>query len=462
MTVIETVTSPGQDGPGHGVHRLLLVHSPHADQVGQSVFLDSEPATIGRSIEGKGLRVEDPEVSRAHAELRLADGISVLTDMNSRNGTFLNGVRVQGSCEIENGDVLRVGAHILLYQCLDDADCRHLLDPVPPGTNLFGASPKMAKVRHFIRQASPGVVPVLVTGETGVGKELVAQAIHAQSRRTGAFVALNCGALPETLAESELFGHVSGAFTGAQHRQGLFIRARGGTLFLDEIGEMDRTLQKRLLRVLSTGEVRAVGSDQAQRVDARIISATNVALDSAVASGSFRADLYARLAGHVIHVPPLRERREDVLVLLGHFLRLKKLHIAVSAYAAEALLIHDWPFNVRELEQLVGSLEPVLRTKRRLGLEELPENIRARLGDRPRGASSSLNAPLSVLGIRRDVPPNKAELVMLLELYEGNVSQVAAFFGKGRRQVYRWAQQHDIDIGAVRTNQTEKNATKPE
>ena len=270
----------------------------------------------------------------------------------------------------------------MLFQSLGELACQHLLDPIPVETTLLGLGHAIARVRHALRLAAPGDVPVLIEGETGVGKELVAQAIHRESARTGALVALNCAALPETLAESELFGHMGGAFTGAQRRHGLVFRARGGTLFLDEVGEMDPALQKKLLRLLSSGEVRAVGADQGERVDVRVISATNADLEQAVENGGFRRDLYSRLAGHVIRVPPLRERREDVLVLLNHFLRARKLQAAVDPDVAEAMLVYAWPFNVRELEQLVGALEPVLRQTRRLALSDLPDKLRALLGDR--------------------------------------------------------------------------------
>jgi transcriptional regulator with GAF, ATPase, and Fis domain len=451
MTVVETVTSPSQPRGAARVHRLLLVHSPHSGHVGRSALLEVRRVILGRSSSAEGFPLDDAEVSRSHAELEPISRGFALRDSGSRNGTFVNGRRLEGSLELQTGDVIRLGAHLLLYQSLDEIACRHLLDPIASSTPLIGTGHAMAHLRHAIHLAAPGNVPVLIEGETGVGKELVAQQIHIESGRTGAIVALNCSALPETLAESELFGHVGGAFTGAQRRQGLVFRAQGGTLFLDEVGEMALALQKKLLRLLSSGEARPVGSDHGTRVDVRVVAATNVDLERAVAAGTFRADLYARLAGHLIHVPPLRERREDIMVLLHHFLRRLKLQAVVTADAAEALLVHSWPFNVRELEQSIGALGSVLRSRRRLGLGDLPDKIRGSLGERQSLAEPVKSRPPSVLGIRRDVPPTRDELLLLLDVHRGNVSEIAAFFGKGRRQVYRWAKHLGIDVRQART-----------
>jgi two-component system response regulator HydG len=206
--------------------------------------------------------------------------------------------------------------------------------------------------------------PVLVLGETGTGKELVARAVHAEgARKERPFVAVNCAALPEALLESELFGHVRGAFTGAtQSRKGLFVEADGGTLLLDEIGDMPLALQAKLLRVLETGEVRAVGSDSPRTTDVRIVAATHRDLPSQVKLGRFRQDLYFRLSVVPIAIPALRDRREDVPLLLEHFLRKSRERFprtpvgTVAADAMKLLLDHSWPGNVRQLENLVERL----------------------------------------------------------------------------------------------------------
>ena len=225
------------------------------------------------------------------------------------------------------------------------------------GGEILGVSVPMCLLREEIELSSKTDLAVLVTGETGVGKELVARAVHAGSERAdGPLIYVNCAALPETLAESELFGHVRGAFTGATAvRAGKFEAAHGGTLFLDEIGELPPSVQPVLLRVLQTGEIQRVGSDRMRRVDVRVIAATNRDLEQEVADGRFRADLFHRLSVYPIHIPPLRERMDDVAVLTGHFLDATRVRLGVgrlrlTAAAREALAGYDWPGNVRELE----------------------------------------------------------------------------------------------------------------
>ena len=222
---------------------------------------------------------------------------------------------------------------------------------------LHGTSPAMARVRQEIELLARTDLTVLVTGETGVGKELVAHQIHARSGRAGKpMVHVNCAALPETLAESELFGHIRGAFTGAvDHRAGKFEIADGGTLFLDEIGELPLSIQPKLLRVLQSGEVQRIGSDRSLRVDVRVIAATNRGLWDEVRAGRFRADLFHRLAVYPLHVPALRTRRDDIPVLSARLLERARAELGVgpillSAEAGERLRAYDWPGNIRELE----------------------------------------------------------------------------------------------------------------
>ena len=226
--------------------------------------------------------------------------------------------------------------------------------------NLLGSSPSMQTVFSRIRQAAPSDVNVLITGESGTGKELVAKALHFNSARAKRpFVPINCAAVPAGLLESELFGHVKGAFTGAVgSRRGLFREANGGTLFLDEIGDMAPELQAKLLRVIEDRTVRPVGSDERLPLDVRLIAATNQDLPARILAGQFRDDLYYRLAVIPIQLPPLRERKDDIPLLAGHFLRRATgaAGKAISGFTPEAmaaLLRHGWPGNVRELENVV-------------------------------------------------------------------------------------------------------------
>ena len=220
----------------------------------------------------------------------------------------------------------------------------------------------MLSVYKQVAQAADAQAPVLIVGESGTGKELVARAIHRHGRRGArAFVPVNCGALTETLLESELFGHTRGAFTGAiSDARGLFEQAQGGTIFLDEIGETSPALQVKLLRVLQEGEVRPVGGTRMLKVDVRVLAATNAELEEAVAAGRFRQDLFYRLSVLVIRVPPLKARREDIPLLVERFLqnacgRAGRL-VALAPSALEPLAAHDWPGNVRELENTIERL----------------------------------------------------------------------------------------------------------
>jgi len=229
------------------------------------------------------------------------------------------------------------------------------------GGRLIGSSVAMQRLVQEIDLVSATDLPVLIDGETGVGKELVVHRIHASSsRREEALITINCAALPESIAESELFGHVAGAFTGAvREREGKFEVADRGTLFLDEIGELPTSLQPKLLRALQEGELQRVGSDRVRVADVRIIAATNRDLERSIAAGRFRSDLYHRLAVYPISVPPLRERREDILMLAAHFLeenrrRLGFGRVRLTEAARDALVSADWPGNVRELKNVVS------------------------------------------------------------------------------------------------------------
>ncbi|HVU02580.1 MAG TPA: sigma 54-interacting transcriptional regulator [Polyangiaceae bacterium] len=452
MSVIETKTTPRESETTAPVCRFVVLHARRPAQRGRLLLLTENDYHVGREPAPGCLALDDDEVSRRHARLERQDESTFrLVDLGSRNGTFVNGDRT-ATAVIRDQDVVRIGGHVLLFQALGNDACRLILDPPPPAPGLVGESARMLAVREAIRRVAPGRAPVLVLGETGTGKERVAETIHRESGRTGPYLTLNCGALPHALIESELFGHVTGAFTGATSRRGLFAAASGGTLLLDEIGDMVLELQKALLRVLATGEVRPVGSDAPQKVDTRIVAATNVDLPRAVEEGRFRRDLHARLVESPIVLPPLRSRREDVLALLRHSLGAAHAGAELTTDAAEALLVYDYPYNVRELEQLGAAVASRLSDRRVIELQDLPDRVREPLGGRA-GASGRAPAgvPPSLLGISREATPSREELVQLLELYKGNVSQVAAFLRRERRQVYRWAEQYAVDPAAYRS-----------
>src|SRR5215471_9507465 len=247
--------------------------------------------------------------------------------------------------------------------------------------NIIGQSPKMRAIFDLIQTVAPQSSRVLITGESGTGKELVARAIHENSLRAQApFITINCGAFPETLLESELFGYMKGSFTGAnENRQGLFQAAHGGTLFMDEIGNMSLTMQVKLYRVLQEGKVRPIGSTEESDVDVRIIAATNKDFEKEIAEGRFREDLYYRLSVIPIQVPPLRERREDIPLLARHFLEgfRKTMEKSIEGIAPEAmgkLEAYDWPGNVRELENTMERAV-ALETGKEISARVLPDRI---------------------------------------------------------------------------------------
>ncbi len=453
MTMASTAPSNLDGSAGAGAWRLVVLASPDAGKVGDSKVLSAAHLVVGRAEPGPDrFSLEDGEVSRAHARVERPDpeGRWRIIDLESRNGTFVNGERI-GERELAAGDVVRVGAHVLLLQYLSAADCQVLVAAPLERGRLRGDSVGMMRVRLDIRTVGRSARPILVLGETGVGKELVAAEIHRVSGRSGKLVAVNCAALPENLVESELFGHVKGAFTGATGTShGLFGEADGGTLFLDEIGEMPLPLQAKLLRALATGEVRGVGEKEPRHVDVRVVAATNVDLEAAIDRGTFRADLYSRLMGSTVRVPPLRERKEDVLPLAQHFLRAADREGVIGVDAAEALVVHRWRFNVRELEQVVHAAALKMPEGAALDLDVLSAELCAPLLAR-RGPPSAAGAALPLpLRVRRDAVPSGPDLEEVLRHFDGNVAQVAEYFGKDRRQIYRWAERLGVDVEAFR------------
>jgi transcriptional regulator with GAF, ATPase, and Fis domain len=444
------MSTPGRRTAGWRSHRLIVVASPDESAVGRAVVLDQDTLELGRAGHVQGpLALADAELSRLHATLEREAATDTwwVRDRGSRNGTFVNALR-QTHAGLVSGDVIRVGATLLVFERVElEADAALVTVDEPP---LLGRSLAMARARGEVARVAARDMPVLVLGETGSGKELVARALHERSGRRGALVAVNCGALPPDLVESELFGHVAGAFTGASKpSEGLFAAAEGGTLFLDEIGEMPLAVQPKLLRALATGEVRAVGASQARRVDARVVAATHRDLAADVEAERFRGDLYARLAGWTIELPPLRRRRDDILVLARAFLARAGAPVAMEADAAEALLLHRWPFNVRELEQVSSGIAVRAAGADQVLLDHLPAALRAPVEIRRPLVATPSEPPLA-LSIRPDATPSAEELARVLQHYKGNVAHVATFFGRDRRQVYRWIERYDLDVDSLR------------
>jgi len=449
---ITAVSAAADEGSLVRIRQLRTLHAPKAGRWPVAV-LAKHPVDVGRIGQVAGpLGLDDREVSRLHAVVEPAgDGTWRIVDRKSRNGTYVNGARVDQAA-LSHGSIIRVGKTILIYL---DQEVGEDLSSVPDTPRLFGRSEPMRRLRADLGMVAAKTIPVLILGETGVGKELVAEEIHRLSGRPGPFIAVNCAALPEALAESELFGHVAGAFTGAAKRsEGLFVAAERGTLFLDEIGETPATIQAKLLRALAKSEIRAVGAADVITVDVRIIAATNRDLAAEIADDGFRADLFSRLSGWTQRIPPLRERKDDILPLAGLFLGRVAPGIGISTNAAEALLLYPWPFNVRELEQVMGAAGVRAAAAGRVRCEHLPDHIAAALGSRGMTREAVTSAPASSdaprLHVPRDAVPDREDLLAVVTYFGGNVAQVADYFGKDRKQIYRWAGRYDIDLAALR------------
>lgn len=309
--------------------------------------------------------------------------------------------------------------------------------------NIVGTSRAMLQILETVKRVAPSDLPVLILGESGTGKDLLAQAIHANSRRAdGRFVAINCAGLSETLLEDELFGHVKGSFTGAtSDRPGRFEHADGGTLFLDEVGDMPLPMQAKLLRVLENGEIVRVGANEPIRVDVRVISATNSELSERVENKEFREDLYFRIKGATLEIPPLRSRREDIPALIDFFVEQagrthgRKIK-GIEAEARRVLMAYPWPGNVRQLRNVVENMV-VLAAGDRLTLDDLPAEIHRR-------PEEMANAQLSQLaGI--SIEEAEKELIRnTLKMVGGNREQAANILGIGERTLYRKIKEYGL------------------
>ena len=334
--------------------RVALRDNPRvtwADSSGSHELVLSERVAVGSAL-GNAIEVADPTVSRIHAELAPRDGCVWVRDLGSRNGTFVENIRV-AEAEVPDGGTVAVGTTKLRIDRNVQRQAVNLW-PTHHFGSLVGRSVVMRELFARCHRMAALDTTILIEGETGTGKEVVAEAIHAASPRApGPFVIIDCAALPEALLEAELFGHLKGTFTGAtSSRDGALHEAEGGTLFLDEIGELPAGMQPKLLRVVETRSVRRLGETSYRKVNVRIIAATNRDLRTMVNAGAFREDLYFRLAVLPLTVPPLRQRLEDLPLLVQHF---TGPHLAAffTQQVLDELASRDWPGNVRELRNFV-------------------------------------------------------------------------------------------------------------
>jgi DNA-binding NtrC family response regulator len=423
---------------------LHVVHHPEPSVVGTRVLLEpGSERTIGRRRDDLGPGVlDDPHLSRKHASIAWLGSGVIVRDLDSRNGTWVNGKRVKRA-GLGPGDVLGVGGMLLL---LGYGPAQM---PTARGDILVGGSAALAEAVAELEAVARRDTTVLLVGETGTGKELAARELHARSGRTGAFVPVNCGAISANVLQDELFGHVKGAFTGAAgKRAGLVGAAEGGTLFLDEIGDAPPELQVALLRLLQEKEVRAVGSDAARTVDVRFVAATWRDLDQAVATGGFRRDLAARLRRWTVRLPSLRERREDIPVLARHFAR-RYGHgdVRLSRALVLRLLLYRWPDNVRELEAVV---ERLMVTADDGDVVQEPAWLADLLGVDGADGDPSVT-PVESRPPDQPVPPPRSPrpdaetLRRMLAGLGGNVRELSEQLGVSRNTLYKWFRRHGID-----------------
>jgi transcriptional regulator with GAF, ATPase, and Fis domain len=397
------------------------------------------------------VRVPDRWMSGTHASLTRVLGRWVLEDRGSKNGTLLNGTATARG-ELQDGDLLELGHSFFLFRdavpaTTGESPDLSATDLRAPAPGLVTLAAPLAQQFGLLAQVAASTVSVVIRGDSGTGKELIARAVHRLSGRGGAFVAVNCGSLPETLVETELFGYRKGAFSGAnEDRPGLIRSADRGTLFLDEIGDLPPSSQAAFLRALQEQEVTPVGATKPVPVDFRLCAATHRDLEQLVARNEFRGDLFARISGFTVTLPPLRERREDLGIIIGTLLR--RLHpdraeqVAFSCDAARSLFAHEWPLNVRELEKALQAAV-VLAGDEPVAPWHLPEAVRA-AGLEPSSASGGVK-PLS-----DEDRALKGELEQLLREHKGNISAVARAMGKARMQIQRWVKRFALDPASFR------------
>jgi hypothetical protein len=409
--------------------------------IGRSPTRNSVRASNGSRCWTLAVGIPDARISGRHARIQRVREERFIEDLGSRNGTWVNGRRIVSRESLSDGDVIQVGQALLRYRAalavpvgtVPDLDSARDGTSIPLGTMIPSFADRIAMLARVSRSLSP----ILLLGESGTGKEVAARGIHRISERKGPFQAINCGALPATLIEAQLFGHVRGAFSGAvTDAPGLLRSAEGGTLLLDEIGDLPGPCQAALLRVLQEREVVPVGGVRPIKLDLRVVAATHRPLAALVARGDFRNDLFARIAGFTFALPALRDRKEDIGLMVEGFARDRPLRL--SAEAARALFEHDWPLNVRELHQVLDVATTLARGDP-IRVDHLHATISAP-AFRAASANGASDASDSV----------RIRLVAALARHSGNVSAAARDLGKARMQVQRWIKRFGIDARQYR------------
>jgi len=460
----QTVTAASERDPALDVfHPQLVLVIDRAQPLAGGVrhsLASIERVTVGRGPRRSAARVvedghgtlkillPDERVSSLHARFERRDGGWHLTDCGSTNGSRVGGRNVRETA-LADGDVIEIGQALFRYRAavatpvdapgdVDASELRGL--PKAFGTLL----PWLTRDLETLSRVARSDVSVLLRGETGTGKEVLARAVHGESGRKGPFVAVNCGALPLNLVESLLFGHKRGAFSGAaQDELGLVRTAEGGTLFLDEIGDLGAAAQAAVLRVLQEREVLPLGATRPIATDVRIVAATHRPIEALAASGEFRQDLLARITGFTYAVPPLRDRIDDlgllVAALLGKIAGERANAMSLTSDLVYAMLGYDWPFNVREVEQRLRTAA-ILAVDGRIQLAHVWKD-----GPPGRSTGRESSSPPPAKTLSQEDEALHADLVAKLVEHGGNVTRVGEILGKRRTTVQRWMRRLGID-----------------
>jgi len=451
-----------------GLHAQVLIvddEVEHAEAMADALRRPGHVCTIVHSLEAAGEEIRHGSFDVIVTDLVMEDetaGLRVL-ELAKQHQADAETIMVTAHGDVPTAKAaLHGGAYEFIEKPLDlevfrnlvnnaaetvllrhqNTSLRGQLDAAFGFEGIIGDSPAIRKVVAIIKQIAPSNLPVLVTGESGTGKELIAAAIHEHSRRKGRrYVTFNAAGQTETLLEDQLFGHVRGAYTGADRdREGVFEYAHDGTLFLDEIGDMPLTMQSKLLRVLETGEIVRLGANETRKTNVRFISATNCAMKEAIAEGRFREDLYFRIKGAEIVVPPLRDRREDIPRLINHFIgrfaaELERPRPSISESAIMRLVAYGWPGNVRELLNVVQRLV-VMCTGEMIEARDVPEEIRVDDSNERHGVGSLAGVGLDKL--------EKEAIRQTLAMTGGNREQAANMLGIGERTLYRKLKEYGL------------------
>ncbi len=429
--------------------RLAVTGGP---DTGKEVISDKERLRVGAHSSNDLVLVEDRTASRHHFEIQYTERGYLVIDLNSTNGTWLDGRRIERAY-LSQGSQVRAGQTTLSFAPIDE---EVTVEPDRDGElcGMMGQSVKMRQIFGLIKKIAPMDVSVIIQGETGTGKELVARAIHELSaRKRGPMVVLDCGAIPPNLIESELFGHEKGSFTGAiASRPGAFERANGGTIFLDELGELRTDLQPKLLRVLENREVRRVGGNEVQEIDVRVIAATNRDLVKEIQTGNFREDLYFRLSVINIQLPPLRQRREDIPHIIKKELGDPEIVTrhgkkVVSAPAMSVLMQYSWPGNIRELMNVISHVL-TFSDGELIDLQHLPARVQGQHQEQP----LPFNEHLSFKDAKEQLLENfeREYIGQVLKRCDGNISRAARESGLHRKSIERLVKKYSLDAKSMK------------